>query len=122
MRRGQPAYTTEQPNPTQPFHQPPTHTPAHPWPRRAGDGVPGAQTTPTTKKIHHPYVHPVTPCLPAPGVLVMESLEHALARGAPIIAEYLGGEPKPSPFWCISRGMFDSQCVVGVGWAGAHHR
>ncbi len=31
-------------------------------------------------------------CRP-PGVLIMESLEHAQKRGATILAEYLGGEP-----------------------------
>ena len=42
--------------------------------------------------------HLPSPALPRPpppppaGVLIMESLEHAQARGATIIAEYLGGE------------------------------
>jgi 3-oxoacyl-[acyl-carrier-protein] synthase II len=51
------------------------------------------------------------------GVLVLESLEHALARGAPILAEYLGGdayhmtEPHPEGTGvalCLNNAMKDA--------------
>lgn len=68
------------------------------------------------------------------GVLVLESLEHALARGAPILAEYLGGgmscdayhmtEPRADGegvALCIRRALNDAQVTVSdVNYVNAH--
>lgn len=48
------------------------------------------------------------------GVLVLESLEHALARGAPILAEYLGGSVNCDAYHITSPredGAGVSQCI-----------
>jgi 3-oxoacyl-[acyl-carrier-protein] synthase II len=68
------------------------------------------------------------------GVLVMESLEHALARGAPILAEYLGGavtcdahhmtDPRADGLGvssCIELACKDSKIDIGeVNYINAH--
>ncbi|KAK1412166.1 hypothetical protein QVD17_33184 [Tagetes erecta] len=48
------------------------------------------------------------------GVLVMESLEHAMKRGAPIIAEYLGGAVNCDAYHTTnprSDGLVNSYCI-----------
>ncbi|MCC5831443.1 MAG: beta-ketoacyl-ACP synthase II [Chlamydiales bacterium] len=68
------------------------------------------------------------------GVLVLESLEHALARGAPIIAEYLGGavgcdayhmtaprEDGSGVAFCIEEALKDAQIAKeDVNYVNAH--
>jgi len=68
------------------------------------------------------------------GVLVLESLEHALARGAPILAEYLGGgiscdahhitEPRPDGegvALCIRNALSDAGVSADdVNYVNAH--
>lgn len=68
------------------------------------------------------------------GVLVMESLEHALARGAPILAEYLGGglscdahhmtEPRSDGegvALCIEHALNDAGvCPEEINYINAH--
>ncbi|GJY99903.1 3-oxoacyl-[acyl-carrier-protein] synthase I, chloroplastic [Tanacetum coccineum] len=68
------------------------------------------------------------------GVLVMESLEHAMKRGAPIIAEYLGGavtsdayhitNPRPDGFGvssCIQSSLINAGVSVEeVNYINAH--
>jgi 3-oxoacyl-[acyl-carrier-protein] synthase II len=68
------------------------------------------------------------------GVLLLESLEHALARGAPILAEYLGGglscdahnmtEPRPDGAGvtlCIQNALHDAQVrPEQVNYVNAH--
>ncbi|KAL6991950.1 3-oxoacyl-[acyl-carrier-protein] synthase I, chloroplastic [Sarracenia purpurea var. burkii] len=47
---------------------------------------------------------------------VMESLEHAMKRGAPIIAEYLGGAINCDPYHMIdprADGLGVSSCIKG---------
>lgn len=51
------------------------------------------------------------------GVLVMESLEHALERGAPILAEYLGGGLSCDAYHMTeprSDGMGVAQCIINA--------
>ena len=68
------------------------------------------------------------------GVLVLESLEHALKRGAPILAEYLGGgiscdayhmtEPRPDGKGvaaCINKALKEAQIdATSVNYINAH--
>lgn len=68
------------------------------------------------------------------GVLVLESLEHALARGAPILAEYLGGgtscdahhitEPRSDGggvALCISKAISDAEISLNqINYINAH--
>ncbi len=68
------------------------------------------------------------------GVLVLESLEHALARGAPILAEYLGGgiscdahhmtEPRPDGegvALCLRKALADAGISADVvNYVNAH--
>lgn len=68
------------------------------------------------------------------GVIVLESLEHALARGAPILAEYLGGgmscdayhmtEPMPEGngvVLCLNNALKDSHVDAGsINYISAH--
>lgn len=68
------------------------------------------------------------------GVLVLESLEHALKRGAPILAEFLGGgmscdahhmtEPKPDGQgvrFCINQALKDAGLQPGqIDYINAH--
>ncbi|MBA3816642.1 MAG: beta-ketoacyl-ACP synthase II [Parachlamydiaceae bacterium] len=68
------------------------------------------------------------------GVLVLESLEHALARGAPILAEYLGGgiscdsynmtEPRPDGegvALCVRNALADGSIAASsVNYINAH--
>ncbi|TMX01788.1 hypothetical protein EJD97_023529 [Solanum chilense] len=68
------------------------------------------------------------------GILVMESLEHALKRGANIIAEYLGGaatcdahhmtDPRPDGLGvssCITKGLLDARISPEeVNYINAH--
>ncbi|XP_076960591.1 3-oxoacyl-[acyl-carrier-protein] synthase I, chloroplastic-like [Bidens hawaiensis] len=68
------------------------------------------------------------------GVLVMESLQHAMKRGAPIIAEYLGGaincdayhitEPRPDTFGitsCIQSSLLNAGVSIEeVNYINAH--
>lgn len=68
------------------------------------------------------------------GVLLLESLEHALARGAPILAEYLGGglscdayhmtEPKPDGegvILCIKNALNDAGVTAeDINYINAH--
>ncbi|KAL7616717.1 hypothetical protein Lser_V15G03432 [Lactuca serriola] len=68
------------------------------------------------------------------GVLVMESLDHAMRRGAPILAEYLGGavncdayhitNPRPDGFSvssCIKRSLIDAGVSAEeVNYINAH--
>ncbi|MFC2049210.1 beta-ketoacyl-ACP synthase II [Chlamydiota bacterium] len=51
------------------------------------------------------------------GVLVLESLEHALARGAPILCEYLGGAVNCDAYHMTAPredGLGVSQCIVSA--------
>ncbi|KAM6552151.1 hypothetical protein CsatB_001959 [Cannabis sativa] len=63
------------------------------------------------------------------GVLVMESLEHAMKRGAPIIAEYLGGAVNCDAYHMTdprADGLGVSSCILssledaGVNYINAH--
>ena len=68
------------------------------------------------------------------GVLVMESLEHALKRGAPIIAEYMGGstscdayhmtDPRPDGSGvaeCVRKALEDSKIDLdAVSYVNCH--
>lgn len=68
------------------------------------------------------------------GVLVLESLEHALARNAPILAEYLGGgiscdayhmtEPRPNGegvVFCIQNALSDAGITADeISYINAH--
>lgn len=68
------------------------------------------------------------------GILIMESLEHALARNAPILAEYLGGgiscdahhmtEPRPNGegvVFCIENALKDAGITADeISYINAH--
>lgn len=47
------------------------------------------------------HAHPAPTSTFTPGVLIMESLEHAQKRGANIICEYLGGAWTGSPWGAL---------------------